>query len=240
MTKAVFITGGNRGIGLSISKKFASMGYNVAYTYNRNDIDVNIIKQDFDIKVMGYKLDIKDSNECDTVIRKAYEDFDNIDVLVNNAGITKDMLSLKMKTDDFTDVINTNLVGTFNVTQPVIKKMMRQKSGSIINLSSVVGITGNAGQVNYSSSKAALIGMTKSYAKEYGRKNVRVNAVAPGFIATDMTDVLPEELKLKIVENIAMGRLGYPEEVANAVFFLGSEDSSFISGQTIVVDGAMI
>jgi 3-oxoacyl-[acyl-carrier protein] reductase len=240
MSKTVFITGGNRGIGLAISQKFATNGYNVAYTYNANPIEDELIHQGNDVKVVGYKLDIKDSIACGEVVDQIYNDFGSIEVLVNNAGITKDMLSLKMKLEDFSEVINTNLVGAFNVTQPVIKKMMRAKNGSIINLSSVVGITGNAGQVNYSASKAALIGMTKSYAKEYGRKNVRVNAIAPGFIATEMTDVLSDDIKAKVIENVALGRFGTANEVANTVFFLGSDESSFISGQTIVVDGAMI
>ena len=240
MSKTVFITGGNRGIGLAISQKFAANGYDVAYTYNANPIEDELIKQGNDVKVVGYKLDIKDSLACTEVVEQIYNDFGSIEVLVNNAGITKDMLSLKMKLEDFSEVINTNLVGAFNVTQPVIKKMMRAKIGSIINLSSVVGITGNAGQVNYSASKAALIGMTKSYAKEYGRKNVRVNAIAPGFIATEMTEVLSDEIKSKVIENVALGRFGTAQEVANTVFFLGSDESSFISGQTIVVDGAMI
>lgn len=240
MSKTVIITGGNRGIGLAISQKFAANGYDVAYTYNANPIEDELIKQGHDVKVIGYKLDIKDAISCGEVVDQIYTDFGAIEVLVNNAGITKDMLSLKMKLEDFSEVINTNLVGAFNVTQPVIKKMMRAKTGSIINLSSVVGITGNAGQVNYSASKAALIGMTKSYAKEYGRKNVRVNAIAPGFIATEMTEVLSDDIKAKVIENVALGRFGTASEVANTVFFLGSDESSFISGQTIVVDGAMI
>lgn len=238
--KTVFVTGGNRGIGLAISQKYAKMGYNVAYTYNKNAIDQKIISESNEIKIQGYKLDITDEVACQAVITNIYEDFGNIDVLVNNAGITNDMLSLKMKLEDFTQVIDTNLIGTFNVTQPIIKKMMRNKAGCIINVSSVVGITGNAGQVNYASSKAALIGMTKSYAKEYGKKNVRVNAVAPGFIATEMTDVLSDDVKSKVLENVALGRFGLPEEVANSVYFLGSDESSFISGQTLIVDGAMI
>ena len=150
------------------------------------------------------------------------------------------MLSLKMKNEDFFSVVNTNLGGTFNISQLVVKKMMRAKTGSIINISSVIGITGNAGQVNYAASKAGIIAMTKSYAKEYGKKNVRFNAIAPGFIETDMTNELPDSLKENILANVALNRFGQPEEVANVAYFLGSDESSFVNGQTIVVDGMMI
>ena len=244
MNKTVLVTGASRGIGLAIAKKYADQGFNVAFTYVSENPKINEtvekVKGGNDIKVVAYQLNVTSVEQCEEVLAKIYEEFETIDVLVNNAGITKDMLSLKMKSEDFFAVVNTNLGGTFNISQLVVKKMMRAKTGSIINISSVIGITGNAGQVNYAASKAGIIAMTKSYAKEYGKKNVRFNAIAPGFIETDMTNELPETLKENILANVALNRFGQPEEVANVAYFLGSDESSFVNGQTIVVDGMMI
>ena len=174
------------------------------------------------------------------MINEIIRQYTRIDVLVNNAGVTKDTLLMRMKKEDFEDVININLVGTFNVTKNVIPYMMKQKNGRIINISSVVGISGNAGQANYAASKAGIIGFTKSLAKEVGSRNILVNAVAPGFIETQMTDVLKEEVKEEISKTIPLKRTGKPIDVANVVKFLASEDSSYITGQVINVDGGML
>ena len=174
------------------------------------------------------------------MIESAIKEFGKIDVLVNNAGITKDMLLARMKEEDFKQVIDVNLVGTFNMTKNVISYMMKARNGRIINISSVVGIAGNAGQTNYSASKAGIIGFTKSLAKEVASRNILVNAVAPGFIETNMTDVLKQEVKDEIAKNIPLKRMGTPQDVANVVKFLASEDSSYITGQVISVDGGMI
>ena len=174
------------------------------------------------------------------MIESAIKEFGKIDVLVNNAGITKDMLLARMKEEDFKQVIDVNLVGTFNMTKNVISYMMKARNGKIINIASVVGIAGNAGQTNYSASKAGIIGFTKSLAKEVASRNILVNAVAPGFIETNMTDVLKQEVKDEIAKNIPLKRMGTPQDVANVVKFLASEDSSYITGQVISVDGGMI
>ena len=174
------------------------------------------------------------------MIKQIISEFEKIDVLVNNAGITRDMLLMRMKESDFTDVIDVNLVGTFNITKNVIPYMMKQKNGRIINISSVVGITGNAGQTNYSASKAGIIGFTKSLAKEVGSRNILVNAVAPGFIQTDMTNILKDEIKQELIKNIPLKRFGNATDVANVVKFLASEESSYITGQVINIDGGMV
>ena len=173
-------------------------------------------------------------------VKQVIERFGQIDVLVNNAGITKDMLLMRMKKEDFEQVIDTNLVGTFNVTKNVVPYMMKARSGRIINISSVVGISGNAGQTNYSASKAGIIGFTKSLAKEIASRNILVNAVAPGFIETNMTDVLKDDVKQEIAKNIPLKRMGTTQDVANVVKFLASDDSSYITGQVINVDGGML
>ena len=174
------------------------------------------------------------------MVKEIIEEFNHIDILVNNAGITKDMLLMRMKKEDFESVIGVNLVGTFNITKNVIPYMMKNRSGRIINVSSVVGISGNAGQTNYSASKAGIIGFTKSLAKEVGSRNILVNAVAPGFIETQMTDVLKEEVKEEISKTIPLKRKGTVEDVANVVKFLASKDSSYITGQVINIDGGML
>ena len=192
------------------------------------------------VQILAVKGDVANFEDCENFVKQVIERFGQIDVLVNNAGITKDMLLMRMKKEDFEQVIDTNLVGTFNVTKNVVPYMMKARSGRIINISSVVGISGNAGQTNYSASKAGIIGFTKSLAKEIASRNILVNAVAPGFIETNMTDVLKDDVKQEIAKNIPLKRMGTAQDVANVVKFLASDDSSYITGQVINVDGGML
>lgn len=243
MNKVAFITGATRGIGSQIAYTLAKQGYNIVVNYRKeNEYFENTKKkiQSLNVKFLGVKGDVSNFESCENMIKETIKEFGRIDVLVNNAGITKDMLLLRMKQEDFLSVINTNLVGTFNMTKNVISYMTKQKEGRIINISSVVGISGNAGQTNYAASKAGIIGFTKSLAKEVASRNILVNAVAPGFIETKMTDVLKEEIKEEINKTIPLKRMGTAEDVANVVKFLSSEDSSYITGQVIQVDGGML
>ena len=196
--------------------------------------------EEIGVQILAVKGDVANFEDCENFVKQVIERFGQIDVLVNNAGITKDMLLMRMKKEDFEQVIDTNLVGTFNVTKNVVPYMMKARSGRIINISSVVGISGNAGQTNYSASKAGIIGFTKSLAKEIASRNILVNAVAPGFIETNMTDVLKDDVKQEIAKNIPLKRMGTTQDVANVVKFLASDDSSYITGQVINVDGGML
>ncbi len=242
--KVAVVTGASRGIGAEIARTLATEGFNVVITYAGNEkkaIEVKTSIEDVtDAKVTVLQLDIADEESIKSMVAAVKAEYGKIDVLVNNAGITNDMLVMQMKKQDFTSVINTNLVGTFQVTQAVLKLMARKRQGSIINLSSVIGITGNIGQANYAASKAAVMAFTKSVAKEYGRRNIRVNSVAPGFIKTDMTDTLPEEYKADVLSKIPLNRLGEAQEVADLVSFLASDKSQYITSQTFVIDGGMI
>ena len=218
-------------------------GYDIIINYKTKDDTIIEVKNEiekFNVKCMAIQGDVSDFEDAKNMVERIIEKFGKIDVLVNNAGITKDMLIMRMKKEDFEAVINVNLIGTFNVTKNVIPYMMKQRSGKIINLSSVVGISGNAGQANYSASKAGIIGFTKSLAKELGSRNILVNAVAPGFIQTDMTDVLKDEVKEEISKNIPLKRMGTVQDVANVIKFLASDDSSYITGQVINIDGGML
>lgn len=218
-------------------------GYDIIINYKTKDDTIIEVKNEiekFNVKCMAIQGDVSNFEDAKNMVEKIIEKFGKIDILVNNAGITKDMLIMRMKKEDFEAVINVNLIGTFNVTKNVIPYMMKQRSGKIINLSSVVGISGNAGQANYSASKAGIIGFTKSLAKELGSRNILVNAVAPGFIQTDMTDVLKDEVKEEISKNIPLKRMGTVQDVANVIKFLASEDSSYITGQVINIDGGML
>lgn len=218
-------------------------GCDVAINYRTENEDLEVTKQEIEklnVKCLAVKGDVSNFEDAEKMIEQIIEEFGRIDVLVNNAGITKDMLLMRMKKEDFESVIDINLVGTFNVTKNVIPYMMKQREGRIINISSVVGISGNAGQTNYSASKAGIMGFTKSLAKEVGSRNILVNAVAPGFIETQMTDVLKEEVKEEISKTIPLKRMGTVQDVANVVKFLASSDSSYITGQIIQVDGGMI
>lgn len=243
MEKVALITGATRGIGREIALTLAESGYDIALNYRKENDDLINIKQEIENlgrKCLAVKADVSIFEECENLVTETINQFGKIDVLVNNAGITKDMLLMRMKKEDFEEVIDVNLVGTFNVTKNVINYMMKARSGKIINLSSVVGISGNAGQTNYSASKAGIIGFTKSLAKEVASRNINVNAVAPGFIQTSMTDVLKEEVKQEIAKNIPLKRMGEAKDVANLVKFLASDESSYITGQVINVDGGML
>lgn len=243
MSKVAFITGGTRGIGRQIAITLANSGYDIAVNYRTENEDLTITKTEIEkcnVKCLPVQGDVSSFEDSENMTKQVIEQLGRIDVLVNNAGITKDTLLMRMKKEDFEDVLQVNLVGTFNVTKSVIPYMMKQKEGRIINLSSVVGISGNAGQANYAASKAGIIGFTKSLAKEVGSRNILVNAVAPGFIETQMTDVLKDEIKEEIKKTIPLKRMGTVEDVANVVKFLASEESSYITGQVIQVDGGML
>lgn len=243
--KVALITGGSRGIGKQVAMKFAKQGFNIAINYvsdktDTKSLEEEIKSQNSEIEVLLIKTDVTSYEDSENMVKQIVEKFGTIDVLINNAGITRDTLLMRMKEEDFDKVIQVNLKGTFNVTKAVIPYMMKKKSGNIVNLSSVVGVTGNAGQCNYSASKAGIIGFTKSLARELASRNIRSNAVAPGFIKTDMTEVLSDSIKEGINAQIPLKRMGTAEEVANVIYFLGSEQSSYITGQVINIDGGMV
>ena len=241
--KTVFVTGASRGIGKEVALKYAENGYDVIINYVSDKTDVEALEKEFKEKgadTLILKADVSNPEEVQNVVDKAIEKFGKIDVLVNNAGITRDNLLMRMSEEEFDKVLEINLKGTFLVTKAVTKYMMKKRSGSIINLSSVVGVAGNAGQCNYSASKAGIIGFTKSIAKELASRNIRANAVAPGFIETDMTAVLSDSVKESIHNQIPLKRMGSAKEVAELIYFLGSEKSSYITGQVINIDGGMV
>lgn len=241
--KVALITGATRGIGKQIALELASQGYNIALNYRKQNEELEALKKEIEsqnVKCLTVYGDVSNYEDVEKFIKEVIKEFGKIDVLVNNAGITKDMLLMRMKKEDFESVIDVNLIGTFNVTKNVIPYMMKARNGKIVNISSVVGISGNAGQTNYSASKAGIIGFTKSLAKEVASRNINVNAIAPGFIKTDMTDVLKEEVKEEISKTIPLKRMGEAKDVANLVKFLVSEESNYITGQVINVDGGML
>lgn len=241
--KTVLITGGSRGIGKEVAITYAENGYNVIVNYVSDKTDVPALKTELEekgIECLIIKADVSNEEEVENLVKKSIEKFEKIDVLVNNAGITRDNLLMRMNTEDFDKVLEINLKGTFLVTKAVTKYMMKKRQGSIINLASVVGVVGNAGQCNYSASKAGIIGFTKSIAKELASRNIRANAVAPGFIATDMTNVLSDTVKENINNQIPLKRMGTAKEVAELIYFLGSEKSEYITGQVINIDGGMV
>lgn len=237
--KTVIVTGGAKGIGRAIAVAFANEGCNIVLNY-RSTVPDELIKniESKGVECLAYKADVSKFDEALGLINAAVEKFKTVDVLVNNAGITRDTLLMRMSEEDFDAVIDTNLKGAFNMVKHASKIMLKQRSGSIINMSSVVGLTGNMGQVNYAASKAGIIGITHSAAKELASRGITCNAIAPGFIQTDMTDVLSDNVKEGILSNIPLKRLGQPEEVAELAVFLAK--SKYITGQVIAVDGGMV
>lgn len=241
--KKAIVTGGSRGIGKSIAIYLAKQGADIAVNYNSSAGHAEEVVKE--IKSLGreaiaIKADVSDFNEAENLIKTAEEKLGQIDILVNNAGITKDALLIKMKEEDWDDVISANLRSVFNCTKAVSRLMMKQRKGRIINISSVVGIIGNAGQVNYSASKAGIIGFSKSTARELGSRGITVNVIAPGYIQTDMTDKLNDSTKEQILNQIPLKRLGTPEDIANMAVFLASDEAAYITGQVINIDGGMV
>ncbi len=240
--KNCIVTGGSRGIGKSIALNLAKLGANVAVTYSRSADAANEVVKEIEksgSKGLALQADAASFDKAEAVISKVVEEWGSLDVLVNNAGITKDNLILRMNEEQWDAVIDTNLKSVFNYSKAAAKPMMRARGGSIINIGSVVGISGNAGQSNYSASKAGLIGFTKSYAKELASRNIRANVVAPGYIMTEMTEKLDEKVLESIKQETPLGRAGNPDEVSNVVAFLASDLSSYITGEVVRVDGGM-
>ncbi|MCR9103170.1 MAG: 3-oxoacyl-[acyl-carrier-protein] reductase [bacterium] len=240
--KVALVTGGSRGIGAAIVRRFAEQGANVAFTYRSSAEQANALAAELEqlgVTAKAYQSDASDYEAAENLAKEVLEAFGQVDILVNNAGITKDTLMLRMTEAHWDDVIQTNLKSIFNLTKHLIRPMMKNRGGSIINMSSIVGMTGNAGQANYAASKAGIIGFTKSVAKEMGSRNIRCNAIAPGFIETDMTESLDDKVKEGYLQNIPMNRLGKAEEVADVCVFLGSDLSTYLSGQVISVCGAL-
>ena len=242
-SKVAIITGGSRGIGKSICETFAQNGCNVAFTYNNSKESAESLAKELNgsgIKAKAYKSDASNFDDATKLVEDVLDDFGKIDILVNNAGIKKDNLLMRMEKSDFDSVINTNLSSVFNLTKASIKTFLKQRNGSIVNISSVVGVKGNAGQSNYSASKAGIIGFSKSIALELGSRNIRSNVIAPGFIETDMTDSLSEDVINSWKESIPLKRGGNPSDVGNACVFLASDLASYITGQVLHVDGGML
>ena len=240
--KVALVTGAGRGIGAAIAKGLAKEGAFVIVNYSGNDVAAHETVREIESaggSAAEYKCGVQDSEAVKKMTEYIIEKYKKIDILVNNAGITRDGLMLRMSDEDFDSVISVNLKGTFNCTKSVSRYMLKQRSGRIINMSSVVGICGNAGQVNYSASKAGIIGLTKSAAKEFASRGITVNAVAPGYVDTDMTKVLSDEVKNEIMKAIPAGRMGKVQDISNTVLFLASEEAEYITGQVISVDGGM-
>ena len=239
MAKNVIVTGGAKGIGRAVALAFAKQGCNVVLNY-RSTVPDELIKEieGCGVQCLAIQCDVSDFKQAELLVKSAADKFGSIDVLVNNAGITRDKLLLGMKEEDFDAVIATNLKGTFNMIKHTSKIMLKQRSGSIVNMSSVVGVTGNIGQANYAASKAGVIGLTKSTAREFASRGITCNAIAPGFIKTSMTDVLSDKVKEGILSTIPLGRLGEPEEVAELAVFLAN--APYITGQVVNIDGCMV
>lgn len=241
--KIAIVTGASSGIGREIAVQFAREGATVIINYSNSSQGAEEVKnliEEFGGTALTYKCDVSKYSEVESMIEKIIVDYKHIDILVNNSGITRDNLIMRMDEEEFDSVIDTNLKGTFNTIKCVSRYMIRQKKGKIINMASVVGITGNAGQSNYAASKAGVIALTKSVAKEFATRNINVNAIAPGYIETRMTDVLNDKVKDEILSKIPAKRIGKPEDIAKTAVFLASEDSNYITGQVINVDGGMV
>ena len=242
MNKTAIITGGSKGIGKAICVRLAKDGFNIAFSYNSNpELAEETAKlcESAGVKVKSYKVDVADSTACKEWTEEVQTEFGSVDVLVKNAGITKDGLLMKMKDEDLDAVLDVNLKGSFYMMREASKIMLKQKSGKIVNISSVVGVMGNAGQVNYSATKAGVIGMTKTAAREMASRNITVNAIAPGYIRTDMTDAMTDDAKAKINSFIPLGYQGEVEDIANMVAYLAGEEGRYITGQVIKIDGGM-
>lgn len=238
--KTAIVTGASKGIGATIALRLNELGYNLVLNYRSNTSSMEELINSFTNKQtenLIIQCDISSYEDAKKLVDAAYEKFGAVDALINNAGITKDNILPLMSEEEFDLVIDTNLKGTFNCCRHIAKRMMKQKHGRIVNISSVVGLAGNAGQVNYSASKAGVIGMTKSMARELGKKNILVNAIAPGFIQTEMTDKIPEDIKAEMMKNIPLNKLGQPEDIADAVEFLISDKASYITGQVLSING---
>ena len=243
MAKVALITGATRGIGKAIAIRLANAGFDIALNYRKENDDLTNTKSEIEkagVDCLPVQGDISSFEDCERIAKEIFDKFGKIDVLVNNAGITKDMLLMRMKPEDFSCVVDVNLIGTFNMTRNVVPYMVKARSGRVVNISSVVGIEGNAGQTNYSASKAGIIGFTKSLARELGSRNILVNAVAPGFIETDMTAVLSDSVRDEIAKKISLRRMGSAEDVAGVVEFLCSDASSYVTGTVIPVTGGLI
>ncbi|WP_144548987.1 3-oxoacyl-[acyl-carrier-protein] reductase [Bacillus sp. X1(2014)] len=241
--KAALVTGASRGIGREIALELARQGANVAVNYSGSEAKANEVVDE--IKALGreafaVKCDVSNAEEVAEMVKGTIDNFGKLDILVNNAGITKDNLLMRMKEEEWDDVININLKGVFLCTKAVTRQMMKQRVGRIINIASVVGVSGNPGQANYVAAKAGVIGLTKTTAKELASRNITVNAIAPGFITTDMTDKLPEEVTAELLKQIPLARLGEPKDIAKITAFIASDDSAYITGQTLNVNGGMV
>ncbi|MDY0234940.1 MAG: 3-oxoacyl-[acyl-carrier-protein] reductase [Gudongella sp.] len=240
--KIALITGASRGIGKEIALALAKEGYDIALSYNSNKEMAELVRSEIEVlgsKAIAIKADVSSKEEVDNMIKLIADELGTVDILVNNAGITKDNLLIRMSEEDWDDVITVNLKSAFLTTKAVARSMMKKRYGKIINLSSVVGIMGNAGQANYSASKAGLIGFTKSIAKELAGRGIRVNAIAPGFVSTDMTNALSDEVRENMIKEIPLGYFASPKEISDLVVFLASEKSDYITGQVIEIDGGM-
>ncbi|MCH6267119.1 MULTISPECIES: 3-oxoacyl-[acyl-carrier-protein] reductase [Neobacillus] len=241
--KTALVTGASRGIGREIALELARQGANVAVNFSGSEAKANEVVDE--IKALGQeafaiKCNVSNTEEVSEMVKAVIEQFGRLDILVNNAGITRDNLLMRMKEEEWDDVLNINLKGVFLVTKAVTRQMMKQRVGRIINISSVVGESGNPGQANYVAAKAGVIGLTKTTAKELASRNITVNAIAPGFITTDMTDKLPEDVKTEMLKQIPLARLGEPKDIAKAAAFLASDDSAYITGQTLHINGGMV
>ena len=241
--KTAVVTGGSRGIGRAICIELAKQGANVVVNYSGSEAKAAEVVKEIEAlgtKAVAIQANVADSAAVESLMKQALEMFGTIDILVNNAGITRDNLLMRMKEQEWDDVMDTNLKGVFLCTKAVTRQMMKQRAGRIINISSIVGVAGNPGQANYVAAKAGVIGLTKTTAQELASRNILVNAIAPGFITTEMTDALPEEIKETMLKQIPLAKLGQPEDIAKAVVFLASDSANYITGQTLHIDGGLV